>query len=256
MHSLNKNITPSTRWQALIGILPFVAYGIISMIDKLDQLNPIVIYFYLAFYVLTLLGLLIGWIRGFPLWSYSYLGWSLIIAWWWSNTSIYDVDYGTRIWLPLGIMVLIALLWTRSLSPIKKLFRDITNDWTRLSLVMYTFIAFVFLIYDENHHPYLFIFMAASTIAIAAGTWFYLRSTSPMGRVSSIFGGFASGIMISIIGESTWDTQTYYNLPEMSTPWYLTIFRTLIILIFYSVILFWPVAINFLPRSNNKKTAN
>jgi len=82
----NEYISPSTKRQALLGILPFLAFGISSMIGKMGH-------FYLlhrhnvemAVYGLVLVGLLIGWIRGFPLWSYSYLGWSLLLAW--SNTS-------------------------------------------------------------------------------------------------------------------------------------------------------------------------
>jgi hypothetical protein len=68
---------PATRWQALFGLLPFMLYGILSLINAGDLgflLSSI--YPFFVFYLFTLLGLLIGWIRGFPLWSYSYLGWS------------------------------------------------------------------------------------------------------------------------------------------------------------------------------------
>ena len=169
MSPQNKFIVPSTRWQALIGTLPFLGFGIISMISKMELFYaPSFTSIFLSFYGLTLTGLMIGWIRGFPLWSYSYLGWSLVFAWWWTNMRIYGTDWGYRIWLPFGIMVLIALIWTRSIEPIKKLLGDIWNDWTRLSLAMYTLGAWIFMIFDENHHPHLLAFMLASILAAAA----------------------------------------------------------------------------------------
>lgn len=258
MCTQNNYYSPSTRWQAFFGMLPFLAFGIVSMIDKTDHANPFRdLYFYLAFCLLVSVGLLIGWIRRFPLWSYSYLGWSVFIIWIGSNGSINRVSLTPPIGLIFGIMVLAALLWTRSLNPIKNLFRDIWNDWTRLSLCMYTFIAFAFLTYDENHHPYLLVFIAASTLAIAAGAWFFLRSASLKGRILSILGGFFSSNVIGQISDNTWDAQAYYNLPVgLPTPWYMTIFRMFMILFFFVVILLWPVVIALIHRIASYRTEN
>jgi len=257
MPSQNEYILPSTRWQTLTGTLPFLAFGIASIIGKIDPVYaPQYTYVFLAFYNFTLLGFLIGWIRGFPLWSYSYLGWSLVFAWWWTGMSINGTNWGHRIWILFGFAVLIALIWTRSINPIKKLFHDIWNDWTRLSLSMYTFIAFVFLIYDENHHPWLLIFMSAATLAIAAGAWFFLRSANLKGRVVSILGGLAAGLVISRICESTWDWAAYYGLPEELTPWYLSVFRTVMFLSIFVVFLFWPAIIALIHRIIARRTAN
>jgi len=250
MCAKNEYYMPSTRWQAFIGTLPFLVFGIVSMIDKTDHVNPFRdLYFYLGFCLLVSVGLLVGWIRGFPLWSYSYLGWSVFLIWIGSNGRINRVPLAPPILLMFGVMVLAALLWTRSLNPIKNLFRDIWNDWTRLSLCMYTFIAFVFLIYDENHHPYVLTFMAASTLTISAGAWFFFRSSDLIGRVVSILGGYFSSNVIGQICENTWDAQAYYNLPEGTpSPWYMSIFRTVMIFSFFAVILFWPVIISLFNR--------
>ena len=82
MVARGERILPSTRRQALIGVLPFLAFGIASMIGKADPVFGIRGHdAEMAVYCLALFGLLIGWIRGFPLWSYGYLGWPLLIAW-------------------------------------------------------------------------------------------------------------------------------------------------------------------------------
>ena len=69
----------------------------------------------------------------------------------------------------------IALLWTRSFLPLRQLVRGIWQDWTLLSLAMYTFVGWMALIYDENRHPYLFAFMIGSTLAVSAGAWIFLH---------------------------------------------------------------------------------
>ncbi len=254
MSTQNEHISPSTRWQALIGVLPFLAFGIVSMIGKMDQVYDLrVFYTYLAFYILALSGLLIGWIRGFPLWSYGYLGWSLVFAWWWTNMRAYGFDWGYRIWILFGITVLIALLWTRSLTPIKKFFRDIWNDWTRLTLVMYTFGAFVSLIYDENHHPYLLLLMAVTTIIVTAGVWFFLRSSNLIGRVLSIVVSFIASIVPMAISYLTWDWRVYYGMPQ-SDYWYDNLGVAPIGVIFWLLILFWPALILLIQRIVTRRT--
>jgi hypothetical protein len=238
----------------LIGTLPFLGFGVISILGKLGAFhNPQVIAIYLAFYVGVLIGVLVGWVRGFPLWSYGYLGWSLLITWWLAGARINGSYWGMAFWFLFVIMILVALLWTRSLDPLTKLLSDIANDWSRLSLGMYTFITFVYLIYDENHHPYLLIFMAAATLAMAAGTWFFLRSTGLKGRVSSMVGGLVAGYLIGTICDRTWDAAAYYGFPEgPPDPWFLTVYRTFMILAFFSAILLWPVGISLLQHVRKK----
>jgi hypothetical protein len=244
MATQNEFISPSTKWQALIGSLPFLAFGVASMLDKLDQLHPYLgVDSFLAFYVVALVGLLIGWSRGFPLWSYSYLGWSLVFIWWWSSMTVNGVYWGFYILLPFGITVLIALLWTHSLAPIKKLFRDIWNDWTRLSLAMFALGGFASLIYDENHHPQLLWFMLITTLAISAGAWFFLRCSSLKGRVFSIIGSFVASVVISSICEATWDFHAYHGLPEPTRTWYQSLGVSIMILTFWLALLFWPAII-------------
>ena len=254
MNTINDDIQPSTRWQAFLGMLPFLVFGIISMFGKADPIHSFRgTYSEMAFYTLALTGLLIGWIRGFPVWSYSYLGWSLVFAWWWTDMRTHGFDWGYRIWIPFGITTLIALLWTRSLKPIKKLFYDIWNDWARLLLVMFTLGAWVALInYDENHHPWLMLLMLGSTLITSAGAWFFLRSGSLKGRALSVTGSFIAAVVLSSLAWSTGDWRTYYGWPEADT-WYKSLGESARLLLAWFLILFWPALIalirRFIPRS-------
>ena len=254
-------LTKSSKWETFLGMLPFLAFGLASMLGKVPR--PFHDgYLFLGFYLLALGGLLVGWVRGFPLWTISYLGWSLVFAWWWSDMHTYGfsifglsiLDWGWITWRPLAVTAIIALLWTRSLQPIKAFFTGIWQDWTRLSLALYTFLAFVWLLYDENHHPYLLLFMLASTLSVSAGVWFFLSSDRVSGRVFSLLAGFVSLMIIGGICEATWDYRAYYSFPNVPDPWYLTIWRGVIIFSFYAVILLWPALLGWLRRRSRPAT--
>jgi hypothetical protein len=205
-------------------------------------------------YALALAGLLIGWIRGFPLWSYSYLGWSLVLAWANTNARIYWTDWGYRVWVPFGVTVLIALLWTRSLQPIRRFFRDIWKDWTRLSLAMYTLGAWASMIYDENHHPYLLAFMVASTLVTAGAAWFFLRSPSAKGRILAIVGGFMIAIILGSICDATWDWHEFHGIPKKPTTWYKQVWNRVSILFLWGIFLFWPSIVGLIRRRATHRT--
>jgi hypothetical protein len=254
-------LTKSSKWETFLGMLPFLAFGLASMLGKVPR--PFHDgYLFLGFYLLSLVGLLVGWVRGFPLWSYSYLGWSLVFAWWWSDMHTYGfsifglsiLDWGWNTWLFLAATAIIALLWTRSLQPIKAFFTGLWQDWTRLSLALYTFLSFVWLLYDENHHPYLLLFMLASTLSISASVWFFLRSDRALRRTFSLLAGFAGMAIINGICEATWDYRAYYGFPNVPYPWYLTIWRGVMIFAFYAAILFWPALLGWLRRRSRPAT--
>ncbi len=251
----------ANHWNALIGALPFALFGVASMIGK-SRLPFHMAYPNLVFYVIVLLGLLLGLIKGFPRWAYSYLGWSLVFAWWWTDMGTYGlrifgfrIDYWTwQIWVPLLATLGLALLWTRSLHPFRQLVRGIWENWTNLSLMIYTFIAFVVLIYDENHHPYLFLFMTASTIIFSASVWFFLQSVDMRKRAISLFSGFVLAFATSYICDATWDRHNGYPRTIKFEFDYETVSSYAIFLVFYGLILLLPVLVGFIKSTVNKET--
>lgn len=80
---------------------------------------------------------------------------------------------------------------------------NIWNGWTRLSLATYTFLVWVFLIYDENHHLYLLAFMAVATLPLSSVDWFFLRRTAAALRVLSLLGGFIGAAIVVSICDAT-----------------------------------------------------
>jgi hypothetical protein len=157
---------------------------------------------------------------------------------------VYNQTIGFWSWLPLLLAIVIALLWSRSFQPLQKLTRNIWQHWTHLSLMMYTFVAFTQLIYDENHHPFLAAFILGSTLSISMGAWLFLRSTTTWQRAISLIAGFVFASVIGSISYATWDWATYYGFPPtIPEPWYVAAVKAFLISPVWIVVLFWPVLV-------------
>jgi hypothetical protein len=217
-------ITPLSIPGALAAVFPFLAFGAASLVSKLNLVNPgpplipfwqtLVLSPYLVFNWIILGGLGVGIFKGFPRWTYSYLLWALLFGWWWTNMSSFGYHWHYHIWLPFSAAIAVPLLLKRSLQPLKALGRGFWRDWTLLALGLYIFYCSVYLIADENHHPYLLLFISFSTLVTCLGAWGYFRQVRPLRRVLALLGGLLGVIVLGIISESTWDYRAYYGLPE------------------------------------------
>ncbi len=229
MNGQTGSASPSSRQEALLGAFPFLMYGLICMLVKF-HLPFSEFFLWLAFYLVTIIWLVIGWVKRFSRWSYAYLGWSIIMALTWGGAPL----------LLLLPAILVALLWTRSLDPIKQFFLSIWRDWTCLSFVLITFPAWFILTYDANYHPYQMLFMFGSTLALGLGAYLYLRSTSTAKRIASLFGSLAVAITFLWIYNNIWDMAAYYQPPVAAKPWYLILFSWSVTIGMMAILLFGP----------------
>ncbi len=248
----------TNRWESLAGTMPFALFGITCMLASSFPLQ--FRYIYMAFYIFVLIGLALGLIKGVPRWTYSYLGWSTVMSWWLMAmpTDTLHKDYspivhrqllGVKSWLPLLAVMGFVILWLRSLRPLRRLVSGIWQHWTYLSLMMYAFVAFTQLIYDENHHPYLIAFMIGSTITISVGAWAFLQSASVWNKVLSLVLGSVFASVIGSISYATWDWAAYYGFPPSAPePWYVSAIKAFLIFSIWIVVLFWPALVGLARR--------
>jgi hypothetical protein len=216
-------IQPLTPRQASAAVVPFLAFGASSLVSKLDYFHTlppglpiwlvVLIHPFLIFNWLMLLGLGVGLLAGFPRWTYAFLGWALLFAGWWTDMRFYGFALGWRIWLPLLGVVLAALFIRRSYQPLRALFAGVWRDWTLLALGLYLVYAFVFMLYDENHSPYLLILIAATTLVAGQGAAGYFRAASPLDRVWALIGGLVRMAIIGWVNNFIGGDQTYPGLP-------------------------------------------
>ena len=251
----------ASHWEAFLSALPFAVFGVVCMINKI-RVPWVGIDVYLAFYLFVLLGLLIGLVKAFPRWAYSYLGWSLVYAWWWTNMytrglklfgyTFGDEAWGWRIWVPIFITVGIAILLTRSIRPLRELVLGIWQDWTLLSLALYSLVGFFMMLYDEVHSPYLFALMTGSTLLISASVWFFMRSANRFHRFSILLGSFFAGLLFDRLC-TAWGLTTYYLPAQPPMPWYSSLGEILFFTVLWSPILWLPALIGLFKSTFNKE---
>jgi hypothetical protein len=173
----------------------------------------------LLFYALLLGGLLVAWRKGFPRWSFPYLGWLVVVVLfgvavvranappWWLN------------WGPLVVTILLAALIGRSLAPVRALWRSLLRDWTQASLALLSLLEiFVLASFDEMPGPRgarLF-WQSASSAALVGGVVWYMRCTRRGGRIAALLGGAATSVVLRVASTSYyWHNypKSYYHRP-------------------------------------------
>lgn len=246
-------------WQMLLGALPFLAYGALSLAfhfwapsGALSGVPWLRLVPYLSVYALALGGLLAGGLAGFPRWAYAYLFWALILTWWLSDMRIAGIyRFDGRMWLPFAGVLLLPLLLRRSLDPLRRLLSGLRQDWTLVTFGLYTFWAFAAILFDENHHPYLALFIIATALLTATGTWLYLRLPDARGRLLALIGGWAAMVLLGVLNDLTWDWRAYYNRPADAQNF------SLIGLGFWLLVVFGASLLSYLvrQRSNQLKTS-
>lgn len=209
-----------TPFAIIAGIFPFILFGLMFTQKGLDYHRPLFwmghsMYGYLIVHALLLIGLGIGWAKGFPRWSYAYLGVSVMTSIWLTGVVTVGLQlfgytfgreaWGWRGWVPLLALTVVALLFSRSLQPLVQLFKGIQRDWTRLSFALYAALTWLFLgvAYDGktwyNQTLYLPLNLFLLTLAITGGAFFYMRGRQQWPRTLALPAAFILHVPISAL---------------------------------------------------------
>jgi hypothetical protein len=150
----NSTGSPATTGQVMMGTLPFLMFGIVMIMLNMaatlmelgwfDTVGGTLLWLWL---LLPPIGFGIGWVQGFPRWSYPYVGMALILAFYIQNASTPGLNFfgipvfgrelwGWRSWVPLTAAFVIALVISRSLKPFVSFFVNLWKDWSIPSYFM------------------------------------------------------------------------------------------------------------------------
>lgn len=196
--------------EALIGALPFLLFGLAYLLEGITELGghygpafnlldgslmdrplnhpAIILTAPIGVYFISVLGLLFGTLKGFPRWSYAYLGMSIYFGWYYGSGSFSGVHYDSWTWLPLFAAIILGLFFTRSLQPLTRLLQGSWNDWTRLSFALYAFAApmTTVVFFDGDWGSFQLYILFFDTVLLTAGAVTYLRSRTSWSRVLSL----------------------------------------------------------------------
>ncbi len=164
----------------------------------------------------------IGWLRGFPAWSYPYTALAFFFSLYLTRSSTPGLSFfgyptferqvwGWRAWVPFLGATLIALLLTRSLRPLSKFFINGWNDWTLFSFCLFGSMPLLIAIsFDEIDRLYSLYFMVVLTVLMSLTALFYLLSRTITQRVLSLALGILIILSLTVIGVAAyWSEDTF-----------------------------------------------
>ncbi len=206
--------------ETLAGIAPFLIIGLATIIIEwpTDVISLPVWSSYLGGglflggYLVLSVGLGVGWVQGFPRWSYPYAGYVLIFARYmmhvatpglriFGHTFQRNELWGWRSWIPFLVVAVIALAITRSLRPLFRLVTGVWKDWTRLSFGLYGMMPLaVPIALDEVDNSYQLPYMLLLTLILVEGALAYMRSTRTWQRALALLVGTASAVAVMAVG--------------------------------------------------------
>ena len=210
--------------EALLGALPFLLFGLAHLLDGFAELgghygpafnlldgslldgslnrSAIILTLPMGVYFVCALGLLFGVLKGFPRWSYAYLGMSLYFGLYYFSGSFHGVHYGSWAWLPAFAAIILGLLLTRSLQPLARLLQGTWNDWTRLSFAIYasTLPMLTIIFFDNDWGIFELYGLIFETVLLAAGAVAFLRSRTIWSRVLSLLAAVLILVVKGVLG--------------------------------------------------------
>jgi hypothetical protein len=153
------------------------------------------------FYLPLLTGLVVAWTRGFPRWSYPYLGWLAIVILFGLGVSGPADLHLWLTWGPLLSATLLAILLRRPSEPLQALWRKVRQDWTQVSFALIAILGFLVLSsFDEMPGPRASrAFWEWLSVAILVlGALWYMRAPKRAGRIAALLGSAVQSVLLSM----------------------------------------------------------
>lgn len=153
-----------------------------------------------------LMSLGIGWAKGWPRWSYPYLGllFAAVLISTANKVSAASNQWGLWVEGLLTVIVFLLIvsvfvLLTRAFPPLRPLYHSIRHDWTRLSFALYTF-SLIFGQVDHDEDPTFSLNVFLPTVILLLGALAYMRSTTKAQRFLALLGGVTLAVGLRMAG--------------------------------------------------------
>ncbi|PKO18990.1 MAG: hypothetical protein CVU39_00120 [Chloroflexi bacterium HGW-Chloroflexi-10] len=255
--TVNEESEPVRGWGFWVGIFPFcgpwiivlTVMGIVRLLsiaeDPVQWIANIVMILVIFWYFGVFIA---GWIKGFPRWWYPYALYPVLFSivlqnasspgLWFFGLSQGRSVWGWRAWVPFILIMLIIALATRSLGPLKQMWRSIWHDPSRLSFALYGILPpLMIVIFDEMDDNFSLPFQVINAVLLLLGAIVYLRSKINWQRLASLYGATLLAMLISTIAVSYyWNGRQDYWMTSPATwqeqAWPMALFTIYLSLLF------------------------
>ena len=194
--------------QAMSAALPFLVAGLWAVSNALPASlvggwwRYLWIWLLLAGYLGALMGFVLGWVKGFPRWSYGYV--LCFPLWSWDLGALRISRHAYLGWgsvVPLGVAALVALGISRSFRPLLRLIKGVLEDWTQLSFALYSMATWLLWVaFDEVRDDYELPFAIAVNAILIAGALVYIRVAGRWRRALSLIAGLGAAWVVMAVG--------------------------------------------------------
>ena len=184
----------------------------------------------------------VGWVLGFPRWSYPYTGALLVNSLYMMSTSTpllrrlgyLNQGWGWRAWIPFLIAFLVGLLLTRSLQPARTFFANIRRDWTLATFAMFAWMPLLIaMVFDEIDRSYKITLILLLTAIMIITALLYMRAGWQASRARILTVGILTTLFVSMVAS------TIYWLPVggVSIPGMMAWTLVTLVVLFYPALL-------------------
>ena len=211
-------------WPKILAVFaPFLLAVLVAEISSTWGLPRQLNWLWIALSYVTLAYMLSVWIagviKGFPVWSLPSLGVAVYIL-----TYIFDggtgklftlfgsldfpketpariltvIQRGFQWMVPMALIVILLLLLARLLPPLRSFFRSSTQDWSRLSFLLYGTAIPPMVMNDV--YTKLAPFELATLLVLALGAWLFLLGSTPWRRLGSLLLGLTCASLVMALG--------------------------------------------------------
>ena len=240
-------------WSGILAAVAlFILWGLELIFNELPRewalpnwVHAVNAFLLIATIILLPIILCIGWVKNFSRWSYPYV----------VNVPLYSLyrmgaatpgflfgreSWGWRAWVPLAVVIVISLLITRSLRPLRLFFTHIWDDWTLLTFGLFSCMPILIaVVFDEIDRLYSLYFMVILTFLMAGTAYMYLQISNQRTRTCALLISIFLTITLAMAGS------TLYWLEHGGTNIMAPVIGGIVIFL----VMFSPALISLLHRS-------
>ena len=216
--------------EALLAVLPVTAFGLAWISLSLPNtglsenwLAVMIIASTVLACVVSLIGMAVGWLRGFPRWSLPYFGAAFFFALYWSNVTTpglrpFGIEmfgrelWGWRAWVPFALVSAAACYRAYPRVDWRAVQQRFKNDWTLVLFAVYgTSHMLVGFMFDEIKSVFLFPATVLGISMLAVGGVSYMLAKSVWVRIFALgASAYLTILFAGLFSAMYWDGRQEY----------------------------------------------